>query len=306
MQQVKYPNLENIQYSQPSSSNQDLQQQLVNKTNENIKFIPVLISPQENLQGQAQYQQYSQYQQHQVAPYYQNQNDYIVPLQNTNYSNLIKDKEFPGQKLFLCGILGIYILWSIIFVILLFPISMLFVDKRNGTQNPIYFILLILFSFTTILLAKLGIRKNNRNTLTSILILFGVILSYTCFYSAFLSTLASFSTQQFGWDFVIAIFLAASVIGNFIFNFILLIYLVFAEEKLKMIYPILIELIGILIFSIIYHPIFLFCILFMLPYSISLMSAFSQIIKGRFQLERNQVFAGAIASFYSQIVCCTD
>ncbi|CAD8145194.1 unnamed protein product [Paramecium octaurelia] len=306
MQEAKYPNFENIQYSNPSSQGEGLQQQFMDKPNQNIKFVPVLASSQQNYQESTQYQQYAQYQQNQVIPYAEYFNHSLVPIP-VQHSNLLKDQEFQTQKLFLCGILGIYILWSILFVLLLFPLSIVFFwDTHSGNGSPIPFFFLIIFLFLTIFLGKLGTKNNNRKLSNSIFILLMLLFSYTFFYLSLLGSLGSQSKSQFGWDFVIAIFLIFFVIGNFIFNFITLACLIFSDNKFNTAYPVLIEIVVIVIVAIILHPIYLFCILFMVPYAICLMNAFKQILNGRFELEKNQVIVGAMASFYCSIICCTD
>ncbi|CAK64880.1 unnamed protein product (macronuclear) [Paramecium tetraurelia] len=304
MQEAKYPNFENIQYSDPPSQSEGLQQQLMDKPNQNIKFVPVLSPSQQNCQESTEYQQYAQYQQNQVIPYAEYFNHNIVPIPAQN-SNLLKDQDFQTQKLFLCGVLGVYILWSILFVLLLFPLSMVFFWDTHG-GNPIPFICLIIFSFFTIFLGKLGTKKNNRNLSTSIFILLVLLFSYTFFYLSLLGSLGSQSKSQFGWDFVIAIFLIFIVVGNFIFNFIALACLTLSDNKFNTAVPVIVEIFVVVIVAIIYHPIYLICIPFLLPYAICLMNAFKQILNGRFELEKNQVIVGVMASFYCTIVCCTD
>ncbi|CAD8160149.1 unnamed protein product [Paramecium octaurelia] len=273
----KIPNFQKTQYSNQQSQDQGLQEQFVDKTNQNIKFIPVLAPQQENCQQQAQYQQYSQYQQNQVIPYAEYFNHSLVPIPPQN-SNLLKDQDFSTQRLFLCGILGVYILWSILSVLLLFPLSIVyFWDTHQGSQSPLPLLSLIIFLFLTIFLGKFGIQKNNRQLSASIFVLLGLVFSYTSCYLSLLGSFASNSKSQFGWDFVAALAVVSSVIGNFIFNFISLICLMFSVKKFNPIFPVLFELLVIVILAFIYHPIFLFCILFLTPYAICLMHAFKQI-----------------------------
>ncbi|CAD8196286.1 unnamed protein product [Paramecium pentaurelia] len=284
MQQLKYPSFDDIKYYQQYSQDQDLQQQLVSKTNNNIKYIPVLISQQTiiNYQPQVQ-QQYPQYQQHYVHPQPEQQN--LNFNLNPEASDLLKDQDFQKQKVFLGLILGVYILWSILFVFLICPLVFQIIQYNfESNQISLSLILLLVFSLTTMILAKFGIARNNRSTATSLIILCGLVLRVYQFEAI----------------------MGYSIIGNFIFNIIVLIYLMFAETELNMFSPNITEFFIILILAIQYDSIFYYCIFTSQIYAFCLMNVLKQIIKGRFQLKKNQVFVGVIAAFYGQIGCFTE
>ncbi|CAD8100653.1 unnamed protein product [Paramecium primaurelia] len=307
MQQLKYPSFDDIKYYQQYSQDQDFQQQLISKTNNNIKYIPVLISQQPIIYQQPQVQQqYPQYQQHYILPQPEQQN--LNFNLNPEASDLLKDQDFQNQKVFLGLILGVYILWSILFVLLIRPLIFQIIQYNlEGNQISLSLAILLVFSLTTIILAKFGIARNNRSTATSLIILFGLVLSYSLFYLTLIQTLDSFLyTETYEWVYQFEAIMAYSILGNFIFNIIVIIYLMFAETELNMFFPNITQFLISLILAIQYDSIFYYCIFTTQIYAFCLINVLKQIIIGRFQLKKNQVFVGVIAAFYGQIDCFTD
>ncbi|CAK56684.1 unnamed protein product (macronuclear) [Paramecium tetraurelia] len=57
--------------------------------------------------------------------------------------------------------------------------------------------------------------------------------------------------------------------------------------------------------GIIYLP-FFYLLIAVLPYPICILNAFKQILKGRFNLQQDEVVAASIAAFYGMFVICED
>ncbi|CAD8110883.1 unnamed protein product [Paramecium primaurelia] len=292
MQQVKYPDLNML-------SQETLSQQLFENNNQNIKFIPIVTPNQDQIlqQIQAQQQQKSK----DVSPY-QEYSNYQVTQEQQSISNLIKDQDFQKQKKFLQKILGIFILWTIgACLTYIFFCYTLFRIKRI----EVVFLLFILISLFSIpILIKVGIGKYYRNTSSSITILLGLILSYTIFYLGILG-LIMFIIHEY-WASLVIFLIFLIILGiNFFANFIMLIYLSMETHQIKMIYVFFAQLVVIFLCGIFVKELS-FALVLAIPYPFCVMNVFKQILKGRFNLQDDQVITGSISAFYGLFICCRD
>ncbi|CAD8184607.1 unnamed protein product [Paramecium octaurelia] len=292
MQQVKYPDL--------STSNQEtLSQQLFENTNQNVKFIPVVTQHQDQFSQSISVQ--PQVSLNQIAPYQEFAN-YQATQQPISTSNLIKDQEFKKQKKFLMQILGIFILWTI--VALLIYIFFCYTLFRIKKLEIVFFAFLFISVILIPILIKIGIGENFRNTSTSICILFGLILNHTMLYFGILGVIMYIIHDYWGSLAVFIIF-QLNVGVNFISNFIMLIYLCFEQNSIKMIYVLVAQLLVIGICGIFLQQITLFLV-FTLPYPFCVLNVLKQIQNGRFKLQNDQVISASITAFYGMIICCQD
>ncbi|CAD8177443.1 unnamed protein product [Paramecium octaurelia] len=292
MQQVKYPDLSN-------SNQETLSSQLFENTNQNIKFIPVVTQHQDQF-SQSIYVQ-PQVSLNQVAPYQEFAN-YQVTQEPIQTSNLIKDQEFQKQKKFLMQILGIFIIWTIVAsLIYIFFCYTLFRIQR---LDIVFFTFLFISVILIPILIKIGIGERFRNKSTSICILFGLILNHTMLYFGIFGIITYRINDYWG---ALAVFIIFQInIGvNFISNFIMLIYLWFEQNRIKMIYVFVGQLLVIGVCWIFLKQITLFLV-FTLPYPFCVLNVLKQIQKGRFKLQDDQVITASITAFYGMIICCED
>ncbi|CAD8209235.1 unnamed protein product [Paramecium pentaurelia] len=298
MQQVKYPDLNML-------SQETLSQQLFENNNQNIKFIPIVTPNQDQIlqQIQAQQQQKSK----DVSPY-QEYSNYQVTQEQQSISNLIKDQDFQKQKKFLQKILGIFILWTIgACLTYIFFCYTLFRIKRI----EVVFLLFILISLFSIpILIKVGIGKNYRNTSSSITILLGLILSYTIFYLGILGLImfiiheywaCKYRKLQKPWNQLLCQFYNANILkhGNTSNQNDLQQY-IYRFQDVFFAQLVVIFLCGIFVKEL------SFALVLAIPYPFCVMNVFKQILKGRFNLQDDQVITGSITAFYGLFICCRN
>ncbi|CAD8122484.1 unnamed protein product [Paramecium sonneborni] len=292
MQEIKYPDL-NIQ------SQETLSQQLFENNNQNIKFIPVIIPNQNQFPQITQAQPI--FQNNQIAPY-QEYSNYQITQQQQTKSNLIKDQDFLQQKKFLKKILGIFILWTIIACLLYFFFCLYLLEiSRIGIE---FYIILIISIISIPILIKVGLDQNHRNKQHSIAILIGLIISHTLFYQGIFGIIMKITND--GWASV-AIFLIFLIITgiNFFANFIMMIYISIENNQIRSSYVCFAQLIFICLFVIILKELSYFLV-FAIPYPFCVMNVLKQILKGRFNLQDDQIFTASIAAFYGMFICCQD
>ncbi|CAK67856.1 unnamed protein product (macronuclear) [Paramecium tetraurelia] len=301
MQQVKYP-----QFDIQSPEQRDhAQPQLFQNTQEDIKYIPVL--PQQN----PNFQQYQQV----ILPYSQqinnNQPNYYnldQPLQPV-YSKLLKDQDFLTQKFFLSSILGMFTLWTFLFVLFLFVMqvsfSKLFYEHRSSYPYCISASVILL-----IVLVKLGSMERFRQVNKSqyinqsglaLLFYFGSIFAYTLIFFFILRASSSGPNSDLPSSFIVGIFIVIPLFANFIVTIILLIYILIENKEFRFQKVLFCEFLCVLPFAIIFVPMILSLIVLM-PYTLLLMNVLKQIQSGRFNLNKDQVLSGTLAAYYGLFI----
>ncbi|CAD8110022.1 unnamed protein product [Paramecium sonneborni] len=277
-------------------------QQLFDNKDQTLKYIPVIIPAYGNNENHQQYSSQQQHSLNQVTPNQEFSNVQVNDQLIFSTSNLIKDKDFSQQKQLLLKIIGIFISWTILSVFLFF-LLMLSVFKELKI-SAIYLILAICSLIAIGFLIKLGINQKYRKTESSLLILFGLICSYTLFYIGLVFFLL-ISVHNYSASVLIITVFQCMICFNFVTNFIILIYLFFERTKIRVIYVCLVQIAIIVLLGILYLP-FFYLIIVVLPYPICILNAFKQILKGRFNLQSNEVVTASIAVFYGMFVGCED
>ncbi|CAD8209505.1 unnamed protein product [Paramecium octaurelia] len=292
MQQVKYPQFD----IQSPEQREHAQPQLFQNTQEDIKYLPVL--PQQN----PNFQQYQQV----IIPYSQqinnNQPNYYnldQPLQPV-YSKLIKDSDFLTQKFFLSSILGMFTLWSFLFVLFLFVIQVSF-QKSFYEHKSSYPYWITASVMLLIVLVKLGSMERFRNPGLTFLFYFGSIFAYTLIFFFILGASSSGPNSDLPSSFIVGIFIVIPLFANFIVTIILLIYVLIENQEFRFQKVLCCEFLCVLPFAILFIPMILSLIVLM-PYTFLLMNVLKQIQSGRFNLNKDQILSGTLAAYYGLFV----
>ncbi|CAD8096287.1 unnamed protein product [Paramecium primaurelia] len=170
--------------------------------------------------------------------------------------------------------------------------------------SEIYLILAICSLIAIGVLIKFGIDQKYRKTQSSLLILFGLIFCYTLFYIGILFFLL-ISVHNYWTSVLVYTVFQTQICFNFITNFIILIYLFFEKTKIRVIYVCFVEFAIIVLLGIFYPP-FFYLLIVVIPYPLCVLNVFKQILKGRFNLQSDEVVAASIAAFYGMFVSCED
>ncbi|CAD8118579.1 unnamed protein product [Paramecium sonneborni] len=254
--------------------------------------LPTNSQKQENLSSnQDQIQSYNEQ--------YSQQQEISIPI--TKIQNLIKDIEFKKQKLFLIKIVGIFIIWTLVFLSLFYLLSLL-IDFKTPIMG-------IVFTYVSIgiliLLMRMGVRNKNRQPLKSCLILLGLLLFYTTLYFSFFLSVGELEPNKFSLDTIFVSIVVITITLNFFVNFIVLTYLLIERERIRFLYIIIIEVIFLIILCIVFPPTIIFIPL-PFPYTYCLVKTFQQILIGKFDLKQNEVIPGAIAAFLGLFNTCNQ
>ncbi|CAD8187654.1 unnamed protein product [Paramecium octaurelia] len=254
-----------------------------------------------NLHSKNLQQQIFSQNQEQILSYNQYSQDQENQIAFSKSDNLIKDVDFNNQRIFLLKIIGIFIIWSLIFFLSLY----LFGLNIKQSNEPLSQILIFLSLTFLILLMRMGIRNQNRNPLKSCLIFFGLLIFYNVLYISLFSSLQFADNNQVNVDTIVGTILLICVSLNFLVNIIVLAYLLVARERIRMLYVIALE-IAILIFLCIFYNPAIIMIPFGFPYTYCLIKTLQQILNGKFSLKQNQVISGAIATFFGLFNICNE
>ncbi|CAD8213467.1 unnamed protein product [Paramecium pentaurelia] len=291
MQQVKYPQFD----IQSSNQLENLQQQLIQNTKQDIKYLPV--QPQYNLNLQQQ--------QLVSLPYSKQintqQNYYnLDQLPQSTNSYLLKDSDFLTQKFFLSSILGMFIFWTFLFVLIFFIMMILFGRNLYEHQNayPYCFAASVII---LIFLVKIGSMEKFRQTELTFLIYFGSIIAYTL---TFFFIIASFSTDpsiEMSGAFIAGLLLIIPLFSNFMVTIILLMYVLIETKQFRYFRVFFFEFLCVLPFAIIQIQ-YIISLVIILPYTCLLINVLKQIQLGRFNLSKDQVLRGTLAAYYGIFV----